>query len=294
MARRSVPCAEVVAIAGMQREERLAGSVGSLPPYTNALLRPMIVAVSPSTNQAVPSSSEIPSSSGKARHQRVGEIGQPFARHDVLVDADAAQKAKALLVARRHDDRVADRAPADQKAGEDGRAGRRPAHDAAAGEDVVECLLRLGAGVGIHQVPLAAALEPDAARLLERRHEAVGVGDGAIDRMQHDDVLRAGRLQPPRAAPVGRIRRVAARRRHVDDQGIGPAGEFHELPHNSGPMTPPPTTSTAPRGGPTRGAGAPAAVARQSTTRSAGANGERGLSASHLTVLVRVGLPDLR
>src|SRR6185437_15956183 len=103
---------------------------------------------------------------------RVREVAQSLASDDMLIDADAAQKAESLLVLRVDDDRVALPSAAHQEAGEDRRTGTRPADHAAARQHVVECLLGLRVGVRVHEVPLAPALEPDTASLGENLREA--------------------------------------------------------------------------------------------------------------------------
>src|SRR5256885_7319086 len=107
----------------------------------------------------------------------------------MLIDGDTAEEAEALLVAGRHDDRIAFARAAEEIAREDRRSGGRSADDATASQHVMECLLGLGASVRINQMPLPASLEPDTAGTRHYRGEAVAVGELLVDRVEDDDVL---------------------------------------------------------------------------------------------------------
>src|SRR5881227_4016983 len=56
--------------------------------------------------------------------------------------------------------------------------------------DVVKGLLGLRPAVGVHEMKLPAALEPDAARLLDDRRKGIGVRKPLVLRVEHEDVLR--------------------------------------------------------------------------------------------------------
>ena len=220
-----VPRAKVVLVAGMQREKR------------RTLVRCVLSAVdkclvAANNRRGVPLHHPRgtlvfgdPEQLRKLRHERVGEICEPLARHDVLVDADPPEIGESLLVAWEiHDEVVVRRRAADEEITKDRRAGRRTADYATTGEHFIECGLGLCAGVRIHEVELPPALEPHTARLLEDRHERVRVGEFPIGREQHVHVLRSRRLP---AAGAGRILRVlggAAGVGNVDDEGVRSAG----------------------------------------------------------------------
>ncbi len=88
-------------------------------------------------------------------------------------------------------------------------------------------------------MPLAAALEPDPARLGEQGGEAVGVGDFSVYRVKQHDILRAGPVEPGGAAAGRRVDRIAARSGNVDDQGVGAAGRGDEpLPYVGADLAP--------------------------------------------------------
>ena len=171
--------------------------------------------------------------------QRVGEVAEPLARDDVLIDRHAAQEAEADLVPRRHDGRVSGDRAAHQVAAKNGRARRRSADDTASREHFMEGLLGFGAGVRIDDVPLAAAVEPDGLGVAQILHEGFRVRHFRIVRVQHLHVLVAAldpggnhlifRVGPDR--PV--LGPVAARGRHDDDLRVRPAGELGELLHDA-------------------------------------------------------------
>ena len=152
----------------------------------------------------------------------------------MLVDGDAAEKAKAHFIASRHDRLVAGAGAAQHVAGEDRGAGRRSANDATPHEDVVECLLGLRAGVAIHEMPLPATLEPHAASARDHRGERIAVGDVLVRGVQDDHVLRPCSAQEIGAAPLGWVGGVAARGGYVHDESVGPARRLDESRHDIG------------------------------------------------------------
>ena len=83
----------------------------------------------------------------------------------------------------------------------DGRAGGTAADDAAALQDLVEFAERQGVGVGVDDVPLAAAVEPDGVGVAQDLGELFGVGDFRIVRVQHADVVESAFL-PRRDDPL--------------------------------------------------------------------------------------------
>src|ERR1051325_8901333 len=92
----------------------------------------------------------------------------------------------------------------------------------------MERLLSLRAGVRIDEMPLAAALEPDAIGAGQHRRKGVAVRELPLDRVQEDDMLRAGGPEGARSGPVGGIYAVAAGCGHIDDERLRSAGELYE------------------------------------------------------------------
>src|SRR5690348_2551906 len=94
---------EVVAIAGIEREERLARIVRLAAAVDERLVAADdlagVAAHEPRRALVLGDAEQL----RPARQQRVREIGEALSRDDVLVDGDATQKAEALLVPRRHD-----------------------------------------------------------------------------------------------------------------------------------------------------------------------------------------------
>ena len=72
-----------------------------------------------------------------------------------------------------------------------GGAGGTAADDAAAFEDFVEFAEGEGVGVGVHDIPLASAVEPDGVGVVQDFGEFLGVGDFGVVRVQHEDVGEA-------------------------------------------------------------------------------------------------------
>ena len=129
---------------------------------------------------------------GILRHDGVREIRQSLARHDVLIDPDATEICEPLLVSRIvHDEIVVRRSAAHEKITKNRCAGGRATDNAASGQHVAKRLLRLGTGVVIDEMKLAAALKPDAAGLSQDRDERVGVGELSVGRVVDVDVLCA-------------------------------------------------------------------------------------------------------
>lgn len=152
------------------------------------------------------------------------EIVLALAGDQVLVDGDVAEEAEALFVAFGHHDGVAFAGSADEVAALDGGSGAGAGDDAAAGEEVIELLLRLGAEVAIDEAPLAAAIDEDAFGGAEGGEEGVGVGFGAVFRVKLHDVGEA--VAEERVAGEGRD--AFAGRGDDDDGGIEAAGEGGE------------------------------------------------------------------
>ena len=73
----------------------------------------------------------------------------------------------------------------------DRRAGGAAADDAAALEDLVELAVGQRVRVGIDDVPLASAVEPDGVGVAQDFGELLGVGHLRIVRVQHPHVLQA-------------------------------------------------------------------------------------------------------
>ena len=100
---------------------------------------------------------------------------------------------------------------------------------------------------------LATAFKPDAAGVLDRFYEAIGIRDLAIGGVEHEHVLSTRRNQPSAPSPVGGIDAVTTSRWHIDDKRVGATREFDQFGEHLGPCAPPPTTITVPCGGPTLG-----------------------------------------
>src|SRR5689334_24744002 len=220
--------AEIVLVAGIEGEEGPARIVRLASPIHEGLVAADDLGGVAADEPGGPFVLRDPEQLRVPRYERVGEIRKALAGDDVLIDGDAPQESEAFLVAGRHDDRVPLAGAAQQIAGEDRRASRRATDDASAREDIVECLLRLRASVGIDEMPLAAALEPDPACLRDDRREAVAVRELPVDRVQDDDVLRARVLEGARSRPVGWVDAIAAGGGDVDDERIRSPGELDE------------------------------------------------------------------
>ncbi len=158
------------------------------------------------------------------------EIVLALAGDQVLVDGDVAEEAEALFVAFGHHDGVAFAGSADEVAALDGGSGAGAGDDAAAGEEVIELLLRLGAEVAIDEAPLAAAIDEDAFGSAEGGEEGVGVGFGAVFRVKLHDVGEA--VAEERVAGEGRD--AFAGRGDDDDGGIEAASEGGETAEEFG------------------------------------------------------------
>ena len=137
---------------------------------------------------------------GEADAEQVGilldhgnDVVPAIAGIDVLVDGDLAEEGEAVFVLgfRRHDDFGAGDGAAHQVVALNGGAGRTAADDAAALEDLVEFAEGERVGVGVHDIPLASAVEPDGVGVAQDLGELLGVGDFRIVRVQHEDVGEA-------------------------------------------------------------------------------------------------------
>src|SRR4051812_27359660 len=147
----NAPRAEVVAVAGVQRQEGLPGIVRLATSVDERLVASDDLA---GVAADEPCGALVFGNAEKlrvTRQQRVREIGEAIPRHHVLIDCDATQKAESLLVAWRHDDRVAFARATEEIARENRCSSRRPTDDAATGEDVVKGLFGLRPGVGIDE-----------------------------------------------------------------------------------------------------------------------------------------------
>ncbi len=109
----------------------------------------------------------------------------------MLVDGNAAQIAKALLIALGHHDVIPLTRPANEIRALDGRTGRAATDDSAPSQHALDRALRARSHVGIDQPPLPAAAEPDTTRFQQRCHKFLAVGFLAITRMKHGHVLHA-------------------------------------------------------------------------------------------------------
>lgn len=185
------------------------------------------------------------------RHERVREIPQLLARHDVLVDGHAAQEAEADFVSGRHDRRVAGPRAAQHVAGEDRCAGRRAADHAAAGQHVVEGALGLRAGIRVHEVPLASpSNQTPPAR-------ASGAAKLSVSARRRSVVWSTTTLRDPAALSARVPRQSAGYTLSPPAVGTstisasGPPASSMNFAYSSGPCAPPPTTMTTPRAGPT-------------------------------------------
>ena len=137
---------------------------------------------------------------GEADAKQVGilfddgdDVVPTIAGVDVLVDGDLAEEGEAVFVFgfRRHDDIGPGDGAAHQVIALNGGAGGTSADDAAALQDLAEFTKGEGVVVGVHDVPLASAVEPDGVGVAQDFGEVFGVGDFRIVRVQHEDVGEA-------------------------------------------------------------------------------------------------------
>ena len=183
----------------------------------------------------------------------------------MLVDGHAPEVAEPLLVTLGHHDVVAFARAADQVGALDRRAGRRAADHPAPRQHVLDLALGARAQVGVDQPPLAAAAEPDAPGLLQRRDERLRVGHGAVAGVQHGHVRHAERLGESPGAPAPARRRPAPPRRpsgsaRSPHPGRRPAPR---TPGSAAGFRPPPSITSVPVRGPTAvSGGGPAGRAR--------------------------------
>ena len=145
----------------------------------------------------------------------------------VLVDAHATQIPEADLVVTHHDG-IGARVSPDQERALDGRACGRSADHPTAVEHLPDLFLRLGAGVGVYQMPLSTPEEVDRVGGLEWCHEFVGIGLRAIRRVQHGHVASAVLTPAVQALIVLVVFLGSAGRRDHDDVRVGPARQLEE------------------------------------------------------------------
>ncbi len=129
---------------------------------------------------------------------------------------------------------VAFRIASNQKRSDDRCAGRRAADHATAIEQVLQLAVRSSVEIRIGKAPLPAASEKDAARVLDRLHERVGVSRLPVARVKHADSVRAVVAEFLDARPIVVVRVVFASRGDDHNRRVFASGKLDEALDDGG------------------------------------------------------------
>ena len=171
------------------------------------------------------------------------EVIPAVAGIDVLINGGAAEESEAVLMLglRGHHNARSGHCSAHEVVALNRRSGRRAADHATPRQHGVKFPGGERVRIGIHEVPLSAAVKPHAAGLAQWLGEVRGVGDLGIVGMQQGDTGEAILPSPRREHGVVRVgdelpiaAPITTGGRYDDDFGVGSAGASDETFYDAG------------------------------------------------------------